>query len=333
MKKNFQTFTAKHMLWILTVLGMFFLSGCGTQSNTQQLQTAIDNYKKTAAPQKAMAVGYAPNGHWVAGWVYSQTSITDASEKALNKCNEQSLTYGGVHRCRVVYLNNDFHTDTSSSDASTTPPNQKPQESLTSKSTGSGVFVSRSGLILTADHVVRGAKKIEVITRDGQTISARVESSSKSLDIAFLKVAYESKVYFPIKSSVPTPGARVFTVGFPVPGVLGQEPKVSEGIISSVSGIKDDASFMQISIPIQPGNSGGPVITEKGELVGVVSSTAAVSAFLKRTGTLPQNVNWAARASMALGMVRLEQKSRLPTSREESLKDALSAVVMVVAYE
>ena len=63
--------------------------------------------------------------------------------------------------------------------------------------------------------------------------------------------------------------------------VLGDEPKFSDGAISAMSGLGGDSTLMQITIPIQPGNSGGPVVTESGKVVGIVTSSASILQFAK----------------------------------------------------
>ena len=94
-------------------------------------------------------------------------------------------------------------------------------------------------------------------------------------------------------------GDDVFTLGFPISDLLGKEVKYTDGSISSLSGLKGDATFFQISVPIQPGNSGGPLVNEKGNVVGIVTATAAVEAFYQATGSMPQNVNWAVKGAYA----------------------------------
>ena len=98
-------------------------------------------------------------------------------------------------------------------------------------------------------------------------------------------------------------GDKVFTIGFPQPDLLGVRPKYSEGVIAALTGLEDDATRMQVSIPIQPGNSGGPVVDTHGHVVGIVAASAAVGIFLKYTGTLPQSVNWAVKADYALPLL------------------------------
>ena len=92
-------------------------------------------------------------------------------------------------------------------------------------------------------------------------------------------------------------GDKVFTVGFPVPDLLGPEPKYSEGVVSALSGIRGAANVLQMTTPVQPGNSGGPVVDADGHIVGVVDAQAAALTFYKGAGALPQNINWAVKSS------------------------------------
>ncbi len=97
------------------------------------------------------------------------------------------------------------------------------------------------------------------------------------------------------KFSNVTKGQKVFAIGYPVPLVQGAESKITDGIISSFTGTRNDDKRFQISAPIQPGNSGGPLVNEKGEVIGVVVAKLSERAYLENAGTLPQNVNYAVR--------------------------------------
>lgn len=161
---------------------------------------------------------------------------------------------------------------------------------------GTGVCVSPDGYIATAYHLVRTAKDISVRFADGTSARGRLENWDADADVAVLKVDRTSLTYLGGASrEAVVAGARVFTVGFPAVQVLGREPKYSDGAVNSTTGIQGLDSYLQVSIPIQPGNSGGPVVTEQGEVAGIVVSTAAVLNFVKETGALPQNVNWASK--------------------------------------
>ena len=81
--------------------------------------------------------------------------------------------------------------------------------------------------------------------------------------------------------------------------IRGTAPKYTNGTVSALSGVRGDASFLQISVPIQPGNSGGPLVNEGGDVVGVVVSTAGAPAFIRATDSIPQNINWAVNSVFA----------------------------------
>lgn len=127
--------------------------------------------------------------------------------------------------------------------------------------------------------------------------TAVVERIDPANDLALLKLSAPAPSHLELApENSASIGQRVFTIGFPVPGLLGTEAKYSDGSISSLSGLSGAANLLQITVPIQPGNSGGPLADESGRVVAVMTSTAAVQGFLRRTGTLPQNINWAVRS-------------------------------------
>ena len=181
---------------------------------------------------------------------------------------------------------------------------------------GTGFFITDTGDLLTAFHLVEGAGKIEVTTSDGLTVPASLISFSKEHDLALLNTGTASHG-IPIKSaSELSLGDDVFTMGFPASQILGEQVKYSDGTISSLSGPGDEQSLMQINVPIQPGNSGGPLVAQDGFAVGVVTSTAAVLPFVKAIGTLPQNVNWAVKVDYCMSLIGdLHQSEAVDQSR------------------
>jgi len=126
-------------------------------------------------------------------------------------------------------------------------------------------------------------------------------------------------------------GDPVFTVGFPATNLLGSEPKFTDGSVSALSGLRGEATVIQTSVPIQPGNSGGPLLTNEGSVVGVVTSTAAVQAFLSVTGTLPQNVNWAVKSEYATPLFDQPTPQPPATSRGDAIDRALKATCLIEA--
>ena len=77
---------------------------------------------------------------------------------------------------------------------------------------------------------------------------------------------------------------------------MGSTPKYSEGVINAMTGFKDDPAYFQVSLPIQPGNSGGPLFNERGEVIGITTATLS-SIAIESMGAIPQNVNYSVKSS------------------------------------
>ncbi|MDF2568731.1 MAG: hypothetical protein K0R55_335 [Sporomusa sp.] len=199
---------------------------------------------------------------------------------------------------------------------------------------GTGFFITND-LIVTNYHVVENAKTIEIKYNKDKKTSATVVSKDPINDLALLKVSkLESSVTpLPIATSRnPKDGDTVYTVGFPMPGLLGTKAKLSEGIINSITGVQDDVRMYQISIPIQPGNSGGPLLNAKGQVVGVVTASVNPYRSLLLTGTFPQNVNFAMKINYVNNLLNtLPEKTHLPNRNASN--DHSPAEIMVLAKE
>ncbi len=171
-------------------------------------------------------------------------------------------------------------------------------------STGSGFFVSDRGHLITNHHVVSDATVVKVRTVDGKVYDATVVKADLEVDLVLLKVEGGpfTAQSFASSGSIRR-GESVFALGFPQIQIQGLEPKITEGIISSLSGLADDPKNFQISNPIQPGNSGGPLVSEEGRVVGVVVATLSASYMQRTFGTVPQNVNYAIKSSHVLSFL------------------------------
>jgi S1-C subfamily serine protease len=161
---------------------------------------------------------------------------------------------------------------------------------------GTGFFITDNGYLLTCFHVVDNATSIQVGTKHGLFDAELVQSDTDN-DIALLKVNGTFSSLPLVSSNGVNFGEAVFTIGYPDPVLQGWQPKLTRGEISSLSGIQDDTNYYQISVPIQPGNSGGALLDEHGNVVGIVARTLKQSAALAETGSLAQNVNYAIKSS------------------------------------
>jgi TPR repeat protein len=170
---------------------------------------------------------------------------------------------------------------------------------------GSGFFVTTDGFFVTNHHVVVEAKRVRVRTAGG-TFDASVVQVDPTNDLAVLKVVRADGEFVPLAvcgSRGLKLADRVATLGYPNPDLQGQAAKYSSGEIGALSGPGDDPRFLQISVPIQPGNSGGPLVNSAGCVVGVIVAQLDKIAALKTTGSLPENVNYAVKGTILLGVL------------------------------
>jgi len=199
--------------------------------------------------------------------------------------------------------------------------------------TGTGFFITND-FVVTSAHVIEGAKKI-IVAYGEQKALAEIVAQDKQNDVAILKVYGMEKTIEPLPLGDPrkaTLGQAVSTVGFPMPNLMGVSPKAGEGIINSLTGIQDDIRLFQVSIPIQPGNSGGPLLNEKGQVIGIISSKLNELYAINYKGTIMQNVNYAVKISylMNASPIPLQYSNATEVlSTQEVVRRASNAVVFI----
>jgi S1-C subfamily serine protease len=152
--------------------------------------------------------------------------------------------------------------------------------SSTELASGTAFGITSNGLIITNYHIIDGANKIYVrgINSDfNKRYNAKVVVSDKINDLAIIQIddkkfKTSGNIPFSIKTKRAEVGESVFVLGYPLRSTMGDEIKLSTGVISSQTGFKGDVTTYQISAPVQPGNSGGPVFDSKGNLIGVLNA-------------------------------------------------------------
>ncbi|MDO9459363.1 MAG: S1C family serine protease [Alphaproteobacteria bacterium] len=209
----------------------------------------------------------------------------------------------------------------------TPPAAPKPPEF----STGSGFFVTPDGYFVTNYHVIAGAEGIVLVDVNSKMHPATIVRIDKANDIAVLKADGKFKAIPVVTSRTAKRGQSVITVGYPHANIQGLEPKVTGGIINSLTGLNNDARTFQISVPLQSGNSGGPLVTLDGNVIGVVAMKLSALAMLEETGDLPQNVNYAVKSNylteVLIGIPGVERKLLQPSKRPYKDVAELTAVV------
>lgn len=134
-----------------------------------------------------------------------------------------------------------------------------------------GFLISNAGYLITNYHVIKGADSIQLQNSKGEIFSAEIISSNEEKDLAVLKIADSTFIKprhlpYTFKESIAELGEDVFTLGYPR-----DEAVYGQGYLSSMSGYNGDTLAYQISIPVNPGNSGGPLLDSKGNIIGIIS--------------------------------------------------------------
>ncbi len=200
------------------------------------------------------------------------------------------------------------------------------------KGQGSGVILTKDGIIATNNHVIEGAKKINIqmlYENDIQNMNAKILRTNPNNDLAILKIDDKkfkgfSDIPYVIKNDTVDIATEVYALGYPLAlSIMGTDVKFTEGRISSKTGFQGDVTSYQISNPIQPGNSGGPVFNYDGEIIGIVSSKVQSKA--------ADNVGYAIKSSHIFTFIdALPQKISLNTSDNLLSKLSLTEQIKLV---
>lgn len=206
--------------------------------------------------------------------------------------------------------------------------------------TATGFFVTEDGYLVSNFHVVKEAGEIFLITPAG-TMPAVVVKVDEASDLALLKATGKFSTLPVADSRQVKLGSPVMTVGFPDPPLLGFSAKFSKGDIAALAGTDDEPVHFQISVPIQPGNSGGALLDACGNVVGIVSNGIDKKQALDCNGNVLENVNYAVKSQYLLRLLasvpEVASKLKSPGTKEKKTEDISSraekATVMILIYE
>jgi serine protease Do len=162
--------------------------------------------------------------------------------------------------------------------------------------TGSGFITSKGGEIITNRHVIEGAKRLYVRNGLGELRAAEILKLSETDDIALLKLdePFNSEFSIEIPINYPAkPGQEAFVIGYPLADILGEnKPSITQGIISKSTGMYDDPNTFQITAKLNQGNSGGPIFTREGNILGIAVAKIDKTLMLQEEGMIPEDVNF-----------------------------------------
>ncbi|MFG1299910.1 serine protease [Xanthobacter sp. V3C-3] len=166
-------------------------------------------------------------------------------------------------------------------------------------SSGTAFFISPAGHLLTNYHVVDGCKTVQITRAGSVPEPVQVIARDSVNDLALLKAGGAPPASVPALASRARIGDSIYVYGFPLAGLLASSGNFTVGNVTAVSGLNDDSRMFQISAPVQPGNSGGPLMDQFGNVAGVVVSKLNALRLAAVTKDLAQNVNFAIKASVA----------------------------------
>jgi len=257
---------------------------------------------------------------------YFFVSMEDISTFARGLVIRQSTECVWANKLRI---NLPYKCQNSLNNSVASKPKQKPNLPIPKGSLkprkytqGSGFFVSKLGHVVTNEHVVRKCYSVTVGDNANKKVAASVLETDKRNDLALLRISSTKTVSAETKSLISKLGVKklgmrvvplasgglmrsddielgekVLVAGFPYGELYSNTIKVTGGMVSAVKGIGDDSAQFQIDAAVQPGNSGGPIYDENGNIVGVVVAQLNKLKVAKTIGSLPENVNFGIKAS------------------------------------
>jgi S1-C subfamily serine protease len=218
----------------------------------------------------------------------------------------------------------------------TTPPQPMAEASgeqpdPANSGSGTGFFVDSNGHIMTNNHVIAGCATLMV---DGQR--AKVVSQSETFDLAILQIDQmkADDTFLTFSASPARLNSDVTVAGYPLFPLLGGL-NITRGSISAMEGLQGDTATMQITAPVQPGNSGGPIVDQTGRVVGIVVSKLDAGLVQEAIGDIPQNINFGIRGQIGqmfaeMNGVSVNEQSAGDTLPPEDLAEKLAAATVLI---
>ena len=196
--------------------------------------------------------------------------------------------------------------------------NEKPSSDIEifNVASGTGFYVSQSGHIITNNHVIDGCMVVRANAK-GKEVDADILATDIKNDLAILKVKHKPEYVFPIAKSNPYELQEIIVAGYPFGNLVSSTIKFTKGIVSSISGLGNDYSQIQIDAALQPGNSGGPIVDNKGNAVAVAVAKLDLKEIIKNYGVVPEDTNFGIKASAVRNLLRGNSISVREESDEE----------------
>ncbi|HEU5396371.1 MAG TPA: serine protease [Verrucomicrobiae bacterium] len=200
-------------------------------------------------------------------------------------------------------------------------------------SQGTGFVISTNGYLLTCAHVIGDATNATAWI-EHRRYQCEVVSTDTNFDVTLLRIRGSHPDFHPLlldSTAADDLGQDVFALGFPLVDLLGSSPRLNKGVISAAVGMNDETNHLQFSAPVQPGNSGGPLLEPGGRVVGIVQSSLNGGSLLAESGAYPQNVNFAVKVNVLRQFVQGLKVALPATNQPTALAGAEKSLALVRA--
>ncbi len=175
--------------------------------------------------------------------------------------------------------------------------NDYKSEKLVPAASGSGFIISESGHIVSNNHVIQGCEAVKAHHK-GKSFEAIILATDTINDLALLQIDFSPSTVFSISQNNTELMQDVFVAGYPFGVSVSSSVKVTKGIVSSLAGVGNNYSNMQIDAALQPGNSGGPILDENGNVVGVAVAKLDLALAMEQFGVVPEGTNFGIKSSV-----------------------------------
>tara|TARA_R110002153_G_scaffold260884_1_gene421102 strand:+ start:175 stop:1896 length:1722 start_codon:yes stop_codon:yes gene_type:complete len=204
-------------------------------------------------------------------------------------------------------------------------------DAIISASSGSGFSVSADGYVITNNHVIEGCQKVVVHTKS-KDVTMRLITYDPQNDLALLKGDFRPSTVFALSRSRPELLQDVYVAGYPFGVEISTAVKVTKGIISSLTGIGNNFSNIQIDAALQSGNSGGPIIDELGNVVGVAVSKLDAKYMFDNFGSIPENTNFGIKSNVVRNILDSNDVDTPSANQSEISKSKLGKMISNGTY-
>jgi uncharacterized protein len=305
-----------------TRLGIMHFNGQGV---LQDYKTAVKWYKLAAEQGNteaqvnlglSYAIGYGVQKNHVYAHMWGNIATTNGNEKGakLRAFVEKKMTPSELKKAQALARNFVPRDTTQTASSKKSPPNT---DKVISASSGTGFAVSFDGHIITNNHVIEGCKKVK-IHHNGKSNPATLVTFDPQNDLALLKGNFRPSTVLALSTERPELLQDVYVAGYPFGRKVSTGVKVTKGIISSLTGIGNNFSQFQIDAALQPGNSGGPILDDKGNVVGVAVAKLDIKKTLENYGVIPENTNFGIKTSVVSSIV-VSMDISLPSPKKSSI--------------